>query len=465
MTHAKLEERIRELARIFQSNGRQLFLVGGSVRDRLLGRGISDVDLTTDAVPEEVKALVSRVSPEALYLVGEKFGTVGLIFGKTKVEITTFRTESYLPLSRWPEVAFTGTLEEDLWRRDFTINAMAQDPLTDEIIDPTGGRQDLDRKVIKAVGEPGERFTEDPLRLLRAVRFAAQLGFTIEENTARAICEQARMLSTVSAERIGEETNRILISPHPGHGLRLTRELGLLDTVLPELLPMEDVPQGPHGPKDALGHVLTAVDKVRPLLDLRWAALLHDIGKPATFSRDEAGIHFYNHQLVSAEMASGILSRLRLDRRTVGTVTRLARMHMRPVQYDGTWTDGAVRRLMMDAGADLGKLMELARADLLGHDGEDEETALAALAELEARCLELSEQHDVPNLKSPLDGRELIHILHRAPGPWVRQVKAYLLEQVLEGNLAQDDKAGAERLAREYAKTAFPVAPGASDQA
>ncbi len=460
MIHAKIEERIKDLARIFQGRGKNLYLVGGSVRDRLLGRIMSDVDLTTDALPAEVKELASQVSPEALYLVGEKFGTIGLIFGKTKVEITTFRAETYRPLSRWPEVAFTSALDEDLWRRDFTINALAQDPITGEFIDPTGGRQDLDLRLIRAVGEPGERFAEDPLRLLRAVRFAAQLGFKIEDKTARAIEEQAGMLSTVSAERIGEEINRILMAPHPNHGLRLARELGLLGLAIPELLPLEAVPQGPSGPPDAFAHSLAAVGRVRPLLDLRWAALLHDIAKPRTLARDETGLHFHGHQVVGGEIAAGILSRLRLDRRTTNTVAKLARMHMRPLQYEGDWTDGALRRLMIDAGADLGKLMELARADLLAHDGEGEEEALAALAELEARCLSLGAQHDVPNLKSPLNGRELITLFQEKPGQWVRRVKEHLLEQVLDGSLAQDDKEAAKKLAREYMGEAFHTRPG-----
>jgi len=452
-----VDDRIRDLARIFAGRGNRLYLVGGSVRDRLLGREVTDLDLATDAHPKEVKEMASHVSPDALYLVGQKFGTVGLIFGDTKVEITTFRAETYRPLSRWPEVAFTRTLEDDLWRRDFTVNAMAQDPLAGEIIDPTGGQEDLGRRLLRAVGEPAERFTEDPLRLLRAVRFASQLGFAIEERTAGAIKQQAGMIKTVSAERIGEEMNRILVSPHPAHGFRQAKDLGLLELIIPELLPMEAVPQGPQGPRDALAHSLAALEEVsrrsseaRPHLGLRWAALLHDIGKPATFFRDQAGIHFYNHQMVGAEMASAILSRLRLERRTGHTVAKLVRMHMRPLQYDGAWSDGAVRRLMVDAGPDLHKLMEIARADLLAHDGEGQDTTLAELAMLQARCTSLAEAHDVPGMKSPLDGQELMALFDRGPGPWLREIKEYLLSHVLDGTLRPDDKPEAERLAREY---------------
>lgn len=454
---ADVEERVRDLARILAGKGKHLYLVGGSVRDRFLGRPISDLDLATDAHPEQVKDLASLVQPDALYLVGQKFGTVGLIFGHTKVEVTTFRTEAYLPLSRWPEVAFTGTLEEDLWRRDFTVNAMALDPMTGEIADPTGGRTDLERRVLRAVGEPRERFTEDPLRLLRAVRFASQLGFAVDEKTSLAIKEQAALIKTVSAERIGEEMSRVLLSPHPTHGLRLAKDMGLLELVIPELVRMEEVPQGPYGPRDAFAHSLAALELVtvrkraaRSHLDLRWAALLHDLGKPATLSRDQAGIHFYNHQMIGADMAGAILSRLRLERRICNSVAKLVRMHMRPLQYDGSWSDGAVRRLIVDAGSDLEKLMELARADLLAHDGHDEDLALAALADLKARFDSLSEAHDVPGLRSPLDGRELMSLFNRRPGPWLREVKEYLLGHVLDGTLRPDDKAGAETLAREY---------------
>ena len=484
MIPTDVKERIQGLARVFTERGRRLFLVGGSVRDRLLGRDVSDVDLATDAIPEEVKDLAQLVSPDALYLVGQKFGTVGLVFGDTKVEITTFRTEAYRPLSRWPDVAFTPTLEDDLWRRDFTVNAMAQDPLTSEVIDPTGGLGDLENRLLRAVGEPAERFAEDPLRLLRAVRFASQLGFAIEERTAQAVSEQAGMISTVSAERIGEEMNRILLSPHAAHGLRLARELGLLDLIVPELVRMESVPQGPYGPRDALAHSLAALERVQgqgskakggagaldpyrvqgpgsrvkgkagtlePVpLTLRWAALLHDIGKPATFFRDATGIHFYNHQMVGADMASGILSRLRLERRTINTAVKLVRMHMRPLQYERAWSDGAVRRLMVDAGPDLGKLMQLARADLRAHDGHDEDVTLALLAELESRCVSLGEAHDVHSLRSPLDGRELMALFNRGPGPWLNEVKEHLLAHVLDGTLRPDDKDGAERLARAY---------------
>lgn len=452
------------LARIFQERGKRLFMVGGCVRDQLLGREISDLDLATDATPEEVKAFASFANPDSLYLVGQKFGTVGLVFGKIKVEITTFRTERYQPLSRWPDVTFSGTLEGDLKRRDFTVNAMAQDPLTGEIVDPNGGREDLEHHVIRAVGKPAERFTEDPLRLLRAVRFASQLGFTLEERTSEAIREKAAMISNVSAERIGEEMGRILLAPHPAHGLQQARDLGLLAQILPELLAMESVPQGPYGPRDALAHSLAALEGVRPLFDLRWAALLHDIGKPATYFGDQTGIHFYNHQVVGAELASTILSRLRLDRRTTSTVVKLVHMHMRPLQYEGSWSDGAVRRLMVDAGPHLDKLLELARADLLAHDGQDKDCTLAHLAELKARCVSLAESHNVPGMRSPLDGNELMAIFKRERGPWLRQVKEHLLSHVLDGALRQDNKAEAERLAREYmAKTTPSEAPSSVD--
>src|SRR5712691_10423380 len=273
------------LAEAFRTQRKQLYMVGGTVRDVLLHRGESnDADLATDARPEEIKRLVAPTHPSAVILVGERFGTVRLLYGGDIIEITTFRTERYNPESRKPEVGFGTTLEDDLLRRDFTINALARDPLNGHIIDLFNGRQDLEDHILRAVGnQPDKRFDEDPLRLLRAVRFAAQLDFTIESETRRSIIHQAPKLQKISRERIRDEMNKLLLSPHPAKGLDLLVELGLMQWIVPEVLELRGVSQVATGSaravhsKDVYAHVLRVVERSSPRLVCRWSALLHDI--------------------------------------------------------------------------------------------------------------------------------------------------------------------------------------------
>ncbi len=275
------------------------------------------------------------------------------------VEITTYRSDIYRPDSRKPEVSFGDTLEGDLLRRDFTINAMARDPLTGEIFDPWGGRADLERKLIRAVGDdPHQRFEDDPLRMLRAIRFAAQLGFDIEQKTAEAIQRQAATLTKISNERIRDELNKALTSPRPDMALRLLVSLGLAPYTLPEVLDLRGVSQAPAHSKDVFEHVLRVVAGTAPRPGLRWAALLHDIAKPRTYSVENGKVHFYGHEDVGAVMARDILRRLRFDRPFIEFVSRIVKMHMRANAYLPDWTDGAVRRLMFEAGE---ALPELAR--------------------------------------------------------------------------------------------------------
>lgn len=438
------------LGELFARHGKQLYLVGGSVRDLLLGRESNDLDFTTDALPEEVKRIAAVLQPDAIYTVGERFGTIGLIFAGVKVEITTFRAEQYAPASRKPAVTFGISLEEDLSRRDFTINAMAQDARSGALVDPFGGAADLQRRLVRAVGNPGERFAEDPLRLLRAVRFAVQLGFDIDPDTALAIARTASSLAHISRERIAEEMNRILLSPEPARGIRLMTDLGLMAVVIPEVLEMRDMDQGHYHHKDVFEHTLLVLDRVPADLPLRWAALLHDIAKPRTVSVEDGDVHFWGHEHLGEHMARGILGALRLDGRTVEVVAKLVRMHLRANQYDGDWSDGAVRRLMREAGEDLWRLFELSRADVTSHRPVRVEAALARVAALEERCRELTEREAVQALHSPLNGDELMALFGRPPGPWIRPVKDYLLGLVLEGELGQDDKERAAELARAF---------------
>lgn len=438
---------ITQLGLIFQRHGKQLYLVGGSVRDLLLGRRNIDLDLTTDALPAEVKRMAAEARPDAVYTVGERFGTIGLIFDGEKVEITTFRAEQYEYASRKPQVAFGTSLLEDLARRDFTINAMARDVLTGEVIDPYGGQADLEARLIRAVGNPAERFAEDPLRLLRAVRFAVQLDFDIDPDTALGIEAAAHTLNHISRERVAEEMNRILMSDSPGRGIRLLFELGLLPYIIPEMMEMVRMDQGRHHHKDVFEHTLLVLDRVEADLPLRWAALLHDIAKPRTLTVEDGEVHFWGHEHLGEQMARAILKRLRLDGQTIEIVARLVRMHLRANQYDAEWTDGAVRRLIREAGDDLQRLFSLSRADVTSHRPVRVEAALARVAALEERCRELEEREAVAALRSPLDGNELMALFQRPPGPWIGQIKDHLLNLVIEGELDQHDKERAAEIA------------------
>lgn len=425
------------------------------MRDVLLRREHSnDADLATDARPDEIKQIVAPTQPNALVLVGERFGTVRLHYDSTIVEITTFRSERYNPDSRKPEVCFGNDLIEDLRRRDFTINAMARHPLTEDIIDPFQGRQDLEARVLRAVGdEPEKRFAEDPLRLLRAVRFAAQLDFTIESRTTHSILQQAQTLQKISRERIRDEMNKLLLSAHPALGLDLLVELGPMHWIIPEVLELKGVSQqaqrGEHS-KDVYAHVLRVVERSTPNLQTRWSALLHDIAKPRTRSVEDGKVHFFGHEEMGAQMAQSILKRLHFDRDFVESVSRVVQLHMRANAYTSDWTDGAVRRLMLESGENLNSLLDLSRADITSYRADKVSRAAARVSELATRCQQLKEEAERVPLKSPLDGTELMEIFGRPPGPWLRPIKEHLLALVIDGMLSPDDKATAARIAHEF---------------
>jgi poly(A) polymerase len=444
-----LNSALQRLVEAFSAAGYQLYLVGGTVRDLLLGRPSTDFDLATDAPPAGVKRLLHAAGAEHVWTVGERFGTIGARLEGATFEITTFRSEEYAPRSRKPAVRFGTSLEGDLARRDFTINAIAQDPRTGALIDPFGGARDLAARLIRAVGNPDERFTEDPLRLLRAVRFVAQLDFRLAPDTAAAIARHADRLADISRERIAQEMNKLLVAPRAGYGIRLLCDLGLMRHIVPELLAMRGMRQDIYRYKDVFEHTLHVVDNVEPELVLRWAALLHDIGKPRTISQVNGETHFFGHEVVGEGMARRILRRLRYDRELIERVARLVAMHQRINSYDGEWTDGAVRRFMREAGEALEDLFKLSRADLTTRREDKRRAALARLDELRARCEAIRAQEDVAKIRSPLDGHDLMALFGRGPGPWIRPIKEHLLNLVLEGKLAQDDRATAERIARE----------------
>jgi poly(A) polymerase len=446
---------ITTLAEAFGARQKQLYMVGGTVRDVLLHRGQSnDADLATDARPEEIKQIVAPTHPNAIVLVGERFGTVRLHYGSDIVEITTFRSERYNPESRKPEVCFGNDLIEDLHRRDFTINAMARHLLTGQIIDPFGGKEDLAANLLRAVGnEPEKRFAEDPLRLMRAVRFAAQLDFNLERNTTHSIRQQASTLQKISRERIRDEMNKLLLSAHPAKGLDLLVELDLMPWIIPEVMELKGVDQQPQRgghSKEVYAHVLRVVERSSPGLHTRWSALLHDIAKPRTRSVEDGKVHFFGHEELGAYMARDILRRLHFDRDFIDSVSRVVQLHMRANAYTADWTDGAVRRLMLDSNESLPHLLDLSRADITSYRADKISRAAARVSELEERCQRLKEEAERVPLKSPLDGKELMELFGRPPGPWLRPLKEHLLSLVIDGVLSPDDKAEATRIAHDF---------------
>lgn len=441
------------LASRFHGAGKELYLVGGSVRDRLLRRPSPDLDFATDATPQETEALLGHAWPDgtklSIYRVGEKFGTIGAVINGRRVEITTYRGEVY-GNTRKPDVEFIGSLQEDLARRDFTINAMAMD-VAGRIVDPFRGRSDLSGRYLRAVGDPVERFKEDPLRMLRAVRFSCQLGFDIERETYFAMCRKARTLQKISWERKAEEMTRILLSSRAQEGLRLLHNSFLLDHIIPELLPMIGLQQtGDYHHKDVWRHTLQVVGNTPPDLSLRWAAVLHDIAKPSTKSVDDGEVHFFGHEAAGAEMARQILNRLRYSADLVERVTKLVRMHQRINLYESDWTVGAVRRFVRESGEELPLLFALSRADITSQRETKVAARMALVKELEERVQQLREQEETEKIKSPLDGNDLMAMFGRQPGPWIKEVKERLLNAVLDGEIAADDLEAAEALAREF---------------
>jgi poly(A) polymerase len=452
---------VERLGTAFAEAGFELALVGGIVRDLLSHdhpTGGNDLDFATNARPEETEAIAARTGASSIYLVGAKFGTVGLVFEAENeptvvVEITTYRSEVYPDESRHPEVEFGDRLEDDLARRDFTVNAMAADALTGELIDPFDGQGDLAQGMLRAVGDPDHRFEEDPLRLLRGARFVSQLGLLVESDTYDAMTRQAATLRRISVERVYAELTKLLTGRYASHGLDVLCSTGMLDAAMPELAPLgaEGGPRrGPHREKDLWDHTKRVVDQAprRPIV--RWAALLHDAAKPQTRTVDGSGeVHFFGHEREGAELAKRLLARLKADKATQSAVTLLVDLHYRPASYEPDWTDSAVRRLMLEADGVLEDLLDLAAADVTSAREQKQRAAAQRIETLRAHVKRLEAEHALAELKSPLDGDELMRMFDRRPGQWIAKIKNHLRDLVIEGSLTPDDKEAAERIARE----------------
>ena len=450
---------IRQLGDAFRERNRALFLVGGGVRDILLDRPASmDLDLATDAPPNETKAIAQTLSPIGLYDVGERFGTIGVVMpahdGAITVEITTFRSERYDPGSRHPAVAYGTSIDDDLARRDFTVNAIAVDTADGGLHDPFHGQADLAMGMLRAVGDPVARFREDPLRLLRAARFVAQLGFSVEPETRAALASEAPLLESISNERVLMEMTRLLCGDYAGHGLQLLLETGLLTIAMPELLPLERAAHGhpgDHREKDLWEHTKQVVVQAPARPAVRWAALLHDAAKPLTRSVDGNGeVHFFGHERVGADLASHLLGRLNADKQTRKAVRRLVELHLRPASYDiATWTDSAVRRLALEAGEVLHDLLDLAAADVTSARAHKQRAAAARVQGLRDHVDRLEREVELARLQSPLDGDALMALFDRRPGKWIARIKDHLREMVIDGELAPGDTATATAIARQ----------------
>ncbi len=429
----------------FARAGRQLWLVGGAVRDELLGRGHGDLDFTTDALPDEVEAIGAEIGA-SLRTVGKKYGTIGVFLEPDWSEITTFRGDSYTDGTRWPDVTFGTSIEEDLARRDFTVNALARNAADGRVLDLFGGEADLRAGIIRAVGDPATRFREDPLRILRGMRFASQLDFAIDEATLAGMITTAPLLASLSQERVTAELDKLLRGMSPARGLEALRETGALDVVLPEFVAMVGCKQNRFHTFDVWGHTVATVQAIVPGDDSRlrrWTALMHDLGKPAVrHVKPNGEWGFYKHEAAGAEMAQEVLDRLKLGRRESLAIAMLVRRHMdRPNVEEAR----SVRRFMTKCEGHWRDLLALKRADNVSHTYDDD----AYHDALEAVC-ERVEREDGERLKgeSPLTGDDLVEIFDREPGPWIKVVKQRLGALVLDGELEPGDRAAAERIAR-----------------
>ena len=444
MTTLEIDPLAKELGDRFEAAGHELYLVGGWVRDLVMGRIApeTDADLATDASPAETSRLL-RGWAEAQYLVGVRFGTVGARRHGRLFEITTFREERYPEDERKPTVSFAKDIQTDLSRRDFTINAMAVRLPDGEFVDPFEGVKDLAAKRLDTPLDPEIAFSDDPLRMLRAARFVSQLGVAPARGVVEAIERMRERLRIVSAERIRDELDKLLLGESPGAGLECLVETGLAEEFLPEL-PALQLEQDPvHRHKDVLRHTFAVIERLEPDQVLRLAGLLHDIGKPSTREITPDGVSFHHHEVVGARMAEERLRELRYPNAVVEDVRKLVELHLRFHGFGEGWTDAAVRRYVRDAGPLLDKLNQLTRADCTTRDPKRAERFALLQDELEERIARLAEQENLEAMRPTLDGRQVMERLGLEPGPVVGEALAFLMEIRMErGEIPEDEAFG-----------------------
>ncbi|MFE9395553.1 CCA tRNA nucleotidyltransferase [Streptomyces flavidovirens] len=437
-----------DLARRFQDAGFSLALVGGSVRDALLGRLGNDLDFTTDARPDDVLKIV-RPWADSVWEVGIAFGTVGCQKAGYQIEVTTYRSEAYDRTSRKPEVSYGDCIEDDLVRRDFTVNAMAVALPEKEFIDPYGGLEDLAARVLRTPGTPEESFSDDPLRMMRAARFAAQLDFEVASEVVAAMTAMAERIEIVSAERVRDEFNKLILSANPRKGLRLLVDSGIAGYVLPELPALRLESDEHHKHKDVYEHSLTVLEQAmdleegEPDLVLRLAALLHDIGKPRTRRFEQDGrVSFHHHEVVGAKMTKKRMTALKYSNDLIKDVSLLVELHLRFHGYGtGEWTDSAVRRYVRDAGPQLERLHKLTRSDCTTRNKRKAGALSRAYDGLEERIAQLKEQEELDSIRPDLDGNQIMDILGIRPGPEIGKAYKFLLELRLENGPMEHDAA------------------------
>ncbi|MGO9506414.1 MAG: CCA tRNA nucleotidyltransferase [Mycobacterium sp.] len=448
---------LSELGTAFAAAGHEIYLVGGSVRDALLGRSSPDLDFTTDARPEQVQQ-IARPLADAIWDTGIEFGTVGVGKDDHRLEITTFRADTYDQVSRNPEVRFGDRLEDDLLRRDFTANAMAVRVTPSgpgEFLDPLGGLAALRARMLDTPSAPEVSFGDDPLRMLRAARFVSQLGFTVAPRVYQAIEDMAGELARISVERVAVELDKMLLGADPVAGIDLLVETGMGEVVLPEVGGMRMAIDEHHQHKDVYQHSLTvlrqaiALEDEGPDLVLRWAALLHDIGKPDTRRHEpNGGVSFHHHEVVGAKMVRKRMRALKYSKQMVDDVSQLVYLHLRFHGYgDGKWTDSAVRRYVADAGPLLPRLHKLVRADCTTRNQRRAARLRASYDRLEDRIAELAAQEDLARVRPDLDGNAIMQLLDIPPGPLVGEAWNYLKELRLDRGPLTHEEASAELLA------------------
>jgi poly(A) polymerase len=441
VTTLEIDPLSKELGDRFQAAGHELYLVGGVVRDLVMGRLVpdADTDFATDASPVETSRIL-RGWADAQYLVGVRFGTVGARRHGRVLEITTFREERYPEDERKPAVTFAKDIQTDLSRRDFTINAMAVRLPDGEFVDPFEGVRDLAAKRLDTPLDPELAFSDDPLRMLRAARFVTQLDVSPAPRVVDAIGGMRERLRIVSAERIREELDKLLLGDDPAKGLALLVETGLSDEFLPELSALQIEQDPVHRHKDVLRHTFAVVERCEPDVVLRLAALLHDVGKPSTRRITAEGVSFHHHEVVGARMAEERLRALRYPNTVVEDVRKLIELHLRFHGYGEGWTDAAVRRYVHDAGHLIDQLNQLTRADVTTRDPKRSERFAALQDDLEERIARLAEQENLAAMRPSLDGRQVMERLEIEPGPIVGEALAYLMEVRMErGEIPEDE--------------------------
>ena len=436
---------VLELGQRFVDAGHELSLVGGPVRDLFLGRISPDLDFTTDATPDQTLALIRKWA-DNFWEIGRAFGTIGMKKSGFQIEITTYRAEAYDPESRKPAVAFGSSLTDDLLRRDFTINAMALRLPSMELVDPFGGVRDLHASVLATPGAAETSFSDDPLRMMRAARFASQLGVAVRDDVKQAMTQMAERITIISAERIREELVKLICGTHPRVGIDLLVDTGLAEFVLPEVSALRLEADEHHRHKDVYQHSLQVLEQAAgmetgaegavpgPDFVLRFAALMHDVGKPATRRFEPGGaVSFRHHDMVGSKLTKKRMKALRFDNDTIKAVARLVELHMRFYGYgEAGWSDSAVRRYVTDAGPLLDRLHLLTRSDVTTRNQRKADRLSFAYDDLEARIAALREQESLEAVRPDLDGGQIMALLGLKPGPVVGKAYKFLLDQRME---------------------------------